>query len=278
VWIDGFNNIFNSSKENKLETDRIERYSGYTQDEIDKLRMTKIFMKQYGADPEKRKSTAFLARRKGRQPPALAQHGLLGGKLQAVDLTAKKPDETNSVPNQRSSSLVSFDFQRLESIVDSELSSSLTQLDIVLNQQILQNNGSIVRSESNLKTQSEASFKNFSEQTTKTKPKSTSVQKNFGPVQTNSDLKIKQQVMKCYERYAHTSAHDTAVQCLEEVAFMKGKSWIKQVEISKEMMKQRTKRILQRTNDKTSSANMPLRAVRDALSPCTTQLTTDRIN
>ncbi len=102
--------------------------------------------------------------------------------------------------------------------------------------------------------------------------------RNLGSIQFTPDLKIQQATMKCYERYATASIHETAVHCLEEASFFKRKSWIKQVEISKEMVNQRTKRLIQRTDDKCNSVIIPMRAIRTALFPCTTRLPTGKVN
>ena len=66
--------------------------------------------------------------------------------------------------------------------------------------------------------------------------------KNLGPIRSRFDLQIQQATTRSYERYASASIQRTAINCLQEAAFFKRKSWLQQVEISKEMVKQRTKR------------------------------------
>lgn len=78
--------------------------------------------------------------------------------------------------------------------------------------------------------------------------------RNLGPIQSRPDLKIQQTTMKCYERHASASIRETAVHCLQEVGLFKRKSWLKQVEISKEMVKQRAKRRIQRADDGKSNS------------------------
>lgn len=66
--------------------------------------------------------------------------------------------------------------------------------------------------------------------------------KNLGLIRSRFDLEIQQATARSYERYASASIQQTTLNCLREAAFFKRKSWLQQVEISKEMVKQRTKR------------------------------------
>ena len=66
--------------------------------------------------------------------------------------------------------------------------------------------------------------------------------KNLGPIRSRFDLQIQQSTTRSYERYDSASIQQTAINCLQEAAFFKRKSWLQRVEISKEMVKQRTKR------------------------------------
>ena len=82
------------------------------------------------------------------------------------------------------------------------------------------------------------------------------------PIKSRLDLDIHHATVKPYERYASATTRSTAVQCLQEAAFFKGKSWLKQVEISKEMVKHHAKRRIRRAAGETSHKPilLPLRA------------------
>ena len=83
-----------------------------------------------------------------------------------------------------------------------------------------------------------------------------------GPIQSHHDLRIRQSTFRPYERYASASLRSTAVACLEEATYFKRKSWLKQVEMSKDMVKQKVHRRIGRADDKTAMnpAFVPLRA------------------
>jgi hypothetical protein len=105
------------------------------------------------------------------------------------------------------------------------------------------------------------------------------IRKNSSPIRSRLDLEIQQATLKPYERYASASARATAINCLQEAGFFKRKSWLKQVEITKEMVKQRTKRCIRRADDeKISSVLSPMRVIGTTPSPCTTRLTTGKAN
>ena len=72
------------------------------------------------------------------------------------------------------------------------------------------------------------------------------------PIKSHLDLDIHNATVKPYERYASATTRSTAVQCLQEAAFFKGKSWLKQVEISKEMVKHHAKRRIRRAGGETN--------------------------
>ncbi|CAF3144264.1 unnamed protein product [Rotaria sp. Silwood2] len=102
--------------------------------------------------------------------------------------------------------------------------------------------------------------------------------KNLGPLQFRLDKKLQQATIKSYERRASASIHTTAVHCLQEAQFFKRKSWIKQVEISKEMVKQHVKRLLRQVDDnddgRINSVFTPMRDIGIAPSPCTNRFPT----
>jgi hypothetical protein len=70
--------------------------------------------------------------------------------------------------------------------------------------------------------------------------------KGSSPIRSRFDLAIQQATVRSYARYASESSEQTAVNCLQEAGFFRGKSWCQQVEIGKEMVKQRTKRYIRR--------------------------------
>ena len=74
------------------------------------------------------------------------------------------------------------------------------------------------------------------------------------------DYDIHQATVKPYERYASATSRKTAVNCLQEAGYFKGKSWLKQVEISKEMIRHRVKRRIRRA-DQPEDVNLTASAV-----------------
>ena len=72
------------------------------------------------------------------------------------------------------------------------------------------------------------------------------------PIKSRIDADIRQATVKPYERYASATTRSTAVHCLQEAGYFKGKSWLKQVEISKEMVKHHVKRRIRRADDETN--------------------------
>ena len=82
-----------------------------------------------------------------------------------------------------------------------------------------------------------------------------------GPIKSHRDLKIRQTTFQPYERYASATFRSTAVTCLEEATYFKKKSWLKQVEMSKDMVKSKVQRRMGRADDKTTNqpSIVPLR-------------------
>lgn len=89
------------------------------------------------------------------------------------------------------------------------------------------------------------------------------------PIKSSFDLQIHRSTIKTYERQSGTTARETAINCIQEAKFFKRKSWLKQIEISKEMVKQQTQRHIRQTkvNHVDKSSRIPLRATMDALVP-----------
>ena len=101
--------------------------------------------------------------------------------------------------------------------------------------------------------------------------------KNFSPIQFRFDSKIQQATVKTYERQTSTTTREAAIHCLQEAAFFTRKSWIKQVEISKEMIKQRALRLIRQTDDeKLSSVLTPIRVISTVSSSRTTRVPTGK--
>ncbi|CAF0910183.1 unnamed protein product [Adineta ricciae] len=82
----------------------------------------------------------------------------------------------------------------------------------------------------------------------------------LNPIKSHIDVNIRQSTVQPYERYASASTRSTAVHCLEEAAYFKRKSWLKQVEISKEMVKNQVKRRIRRA-DKGKVKLIPIRTI-----------------
>ena len=79
-------------------------------------------------------------------------------------------------------------------------------------------------------------------------PERPSLQRS-SPIKSRLDVDIRQSAVKPYERHASATTRSTAVHCLQEAGYFKGKSWLKQVEISKEMVKHHVKRRIRRADD-----------------------------
>ena len=74
------------------------------------------------------------------------------------------------------------------------------------------------------------------------------------PIKSRRDLEIHRSTIEAYERHASASTRSTAVHCLREASFFKTKSWLKQVELSKEMVKHQVHRRIHQ------ATALPLRA------------------
>ncbi|CAF0754445.1 unnamed protein product [Didymodactylos carnosus] len=69
------------------------------------------------------------------------------------------------------------------------------------------------------------------------------------PIKSRLDVEIHRSTVQPYQRYSSATARDTAITCLKEAAYFKRKSWLKQVEISKEMVRHKVKRRIRRANE-----------------------------
>ena len=78
---------------------------------------------------------------------------------------------------------------------------------------------------------------NHQQSTNKTRCTPISIRNNSPQLYSHSHLNIQQTTLKSYQRHCNTSIHETALRCLEESAFLKRKSWIKQVQFSEYMVK-----------------------------------------
>ncbi len=81
-----------------------------------------------------------------------------------------------------------------------------------------------------------------------------------GPIKTHFDHAIRRSTIQTYQRYSSATLRSTAVKCLEEASYFKRKSWVKQVEISQEMVKHRVHRRMRRADNKipAKSSSQPL--------------------
>jgi len=97
----------------------------------------------------------------------------------------------------------------------------------------------------------------------------------FNSIQSRVDLQIRQSTFQSYERHASASIRSTAINCLQEAGYFKRKSWLKQVEISKEMVKHKVQRRIRRADDKTmkNPKLLPFRAT-----DTTTRYKTNTVN
>ena len=69
------------------------------------------------------------------------------------------------------------------------------------------------------------------------------------PIKCRHDIEIRRAAVESYERHASATTRSTAIHCLQEASYFKGKSWLKQVEVSKEMVKHRVKRNMHHLDD-----------------------------
>lgn len=83
-----------------------------------------------------------------------------------------------------------------------------------------------------------------------------------GLIKSHIDLEIRQSTFQSYERYASASMRSSAIDCLQEAGYFKRKSWLKQVEISKDMIKNKAQRRMRRADEKTTNKStlLPLHA------------------
>ena len=99
VLIDGFNNTFDPSvvsdlseaSRSQAHTDQMIRNSTYTDEEREKILKTKVSMKQFLASQPRTKTGSNSFGRRSRNPPLLAQHGIMGAKMQTINFTTMNP-------------------------------------------------------------------------------------------------------------------------------------------------------------------------------------------
>ncbi|CAF3760901.1 unnamed protein product [Adineta steineri] len=68
-------------------------------------------------------------------------------------------------------------------------------------------------------------------------------------IKSHLDLEVYQSTIKAYERYSSASTRSTAINCLQEANHFKNKPWMKQVEISKEIVKHKVQRRIGRADE-----------------------------
>lgn len=95
--IDGFNNTFDSSvvsglseaSRSQSQVEQTIRYNTYTDEERERILKTKVYMKQFLAShPQRSKIGTNSFGRRSRNPPLLAQHAIMGTKMQSVNFPA----------------------------------------------------------------------------------------------------------------------------------------------------------------------------------------------
>lgn len=81
------------------------------------------------------------------------------------------------------------------------------------------------------------------------------------PIKSRLDLEIHQSTIKSYERYASASPRTTAIDCLQEASFFKRKTWLRKVEVSKDMIKNKVQQRMRRAVNETDKNSIfsPLR-------------------
>lgn len=160
VLIDGFNNTFDASNasncsavsDKRSQTNEADRYIGYTNEERERILKMKAYMKKFVADTKQwGKSTPANIRQKSRHPPLLAQHGLLGAKMQTVNLALTKPstlmEDLGSSSQLSCSQVLSSstdpDQQRSKLVVDCDSSLNIdTAASIITNSTAIESNAS----------------------------------------------------------------------------------------------------------------------------------------
>ena len=78
---------------------------------------------------------------------------------------------------------------------------------------------------------------------------------NSGPIRSRFDLEIHQSTIKSYGRYTSATTRSTAIDCLQEANYLKNKSWLKKIEISKSMLKNKVQQRIRRADDKINNKN-----------------------
>jgi hypothetical protein len=77
-----------------------------------------------------------------------------------------------------------------------------------------------------------------------------------GAVKSRQDLQVRESAFKSYERYASASTRATALNCLQEASHFKRKTWIKKVQISQEMVKNKVERRISRADQLNRSSTL----------------------
>lgn len=146
VLIDGFNNTFdpsvvsNSSEASRSQAniEELIRYNTYSNEERENMLKTKVYMKQFLAShPRRAKTVANSFGRRSRNTPLLAQHGIMGARMQAVNYTTKNSSvlsenftsSSEFSHSQDRSTIVDRDYQssKLTSVSEELLSVGMTQ-------------------------------------------------------------------------------------------------------------------------------------------------------
>ena len=253
VLIDGFNNEFEVPAEQlrNLRSSQGHRYAGFSAEEREKMIKMKAYVKDYAMDDRTRNKHIVATRR---HPTYLSQASsesrkptttLVDGSFSSADFSTNdwKPflsprSVQRPLPKieSKSSVMTSADAYAIAAsrlAVDAEQRQAIKRQELFAQvQESVQHTilPPIRRPDVTIPLPDHPS------------PRSTRL------IKSRLDVDLRQATVKPYERYASATARSTAVTCLQEASYFKRKSWLKQVEISKEMVKHRVKRRMRRAD------------------------------
>lgn len=104
--------------------------------------------------------------------------------------------------------------------------------------------------------------------------------RNINMLPMPASYNIQRKTIETFERHASASIHENATECLREASFLKRKSWLKQVELSKEMVKQRAKRQIQQPDEEQRNSTIfPMRTTSaTTASLCANRFSRSKVN
>ena len=253
VLIDGYNNEFEVPAEQlrSLRSSQGFRYVGFSNEEREKIAQMKAYVKDYAMDDRARNKHIIAARR---QPTYVSQASsesrkptttLIDGSFSSADFSTHdwKPflsprSVQRPLPKieSKSSAMTSADAYTIAAsrlAADAEQRQAIKRRELMAQVEESVEHGilpPIRRTDVTIPLPDHPS------------PRSSRL------IKSRLDVDLRQATVKPYERYASATARSTAVACLEEAGYFKRKSWLKQVEISKEMVKHRVQRRMRRAD------------------------------